>query len=96
MDVFIEDVDIQALVEEVLSIVEPLADKNGNRHRGRSARPTSARMRSDQTKVKQSLLNLLSNASKFTEQGHVDRSTVGARGRIARDQLRACRTPASA
>ena len=30
MDVFIEAVDIQALVKEVLSIVKPLADKSEN------------------------------------------------------------------
>src|SRR5205807_8725435 len=28
MDIFIDDVDVQALVEEVLSIVKPLADKD--------------------------------------------------------------------
>ena len=47
MDVFIEPVDIQALVEEVLSIVQPLADKNENvievdlpgRHRQPPLRP---------------------------------------------------------
>ena len=30
MDVFIEEVDVQALLKEVLSIVKPLADKSGN------------------------------------------------------------------
>ena len=30
MDVFIETIDIQALLEEVLSIVKPLADKSEN------------------------------------------------------------------
>lgn len=68
MDVFLETVDIQAVVNEALSIVKPLADKNGNAvevicpgHIGS--------FRSDQTKVKQMLLNLMSNANKFTSNG---------------------------
>ena len=68
MDVFIESIDIQALVEEVLSIVKPLADKNGNVIE--VICPTDiGSFRSDQTKVKQCLLNLLSNANKFTSKG---------------------------
>ena len=68
MDVFIEAVDIQALVKEVLSIVKPLADKNENVIE--VICPTDiGSFRSDQTKVKQCLLNLLSNANKFTSKG---------------------------
>jgi PAS domain S-box-containing protein len=68
MDVFIEAVDIQALLEEVLSIVKPLADKSENVIK--VICPTDiGRFRSDQTKVKQCLLNLLSNANKFTSKG---------------------------
>jgi adenylate cyclase len=68
MDVFIEPIDIQALVKEVLSIVQPLADKNQNVIE--VICPTDiGGFRSDQTKVKQCLLNLLSNANKFTSKG---------------------------
>jgi signal transduction histidine kinase/DNA-binding response OmpR family regulator len=67
MDVFIEDVDIPALVNEVLSIVKPLADKNENSIG--VICPEIGSFRSDQTKVKQCLLNLLSNANKFTNKG---------------------------
>jgi signal transduction histidine kinase/DNA-binding response OmpR family regulator/HAMP domain-containing protein len=68
MDVFIEAVDIQALVKEVLSIVKPLADKSGNVIEVNCPADISS-FRSDQTKVKQCLLNLLSNANKFTSRG---------------------------
>src|SRR5215510_7611600 len=68
MDVFIEEVDVQALVKEALSIVKPLADKSQNRIEVNC--PTDiGSFRSDQTKVKQCLLNLLSNANKFTTAG---------------------------
>jgi PAS domain S-box-containing protein len=68
MDVFIEAVDIQALVKEVLSIVKPLADKSENLIEVICPADISS-FRSDQTKVKQCLLNLLSNANKFTSRG---------------------------
>jgi signal transduction histidine kinase/DNA-binding response OmpR family regulator/HAMP domain-containing protein len=68
MDVFIEPVDIQVLLEEVLSIVKPLAAKNENVIELTCPADVGS-FRSDQTKVKQCLLNLLSNANKFTSEG---------------------------
>ena len=52
----------------MLSIVQPLADKNENVIE--VIRPADiGSFHSDQTKVKQCLLNLLSNANKFTSKG---------------------------
>jgi signal transduction histidine kinase/CheY-like chemotaxis protein len=68
MDVFIEAVDIQALVKEVLSIVKPLTDKSENAIEVICPADIGS-FRSDQTKVKQCLLNLMSNANKFTSKG---------------------------
>jgi signal transduction histidine kinase/CheY-like chemotaxis protein len=68
MDVFIEEIHIQALFREVLSIVKPLADKNENVVEVICPADIGT-FRSDQTKVKQCLLNLLSNANKFTSKG---------------------------
>jgi adenylate cyclase len=68
MDVFIEPVDIQALLKEVLSIVKPLADKSENAVEVICPADVGS-FRSDQTKVKQCLLNLMSNANKFTSKG---------------------------
>ena len=68
MDVFIEEVAIAALVDEVRAIVLPLAAKNGNRFEVNTAADIVS-FRTDRTKLKQSLLNLLSNAAKFTKDG---------------------------
>ena len=68
MDVFIEPIDIQAIVMEVLSIVRPLADKSENVVEVVCPADIGS-FRSDQTKVKQCLLNLMSNANKFTDKG---------------------------
>jgi signal transduction histidine kinase/DNA-binding response OmpR family regulator len=68
MDVFIEEVDIQALIEEALSIVKPLSDKSENIIEVICPADIGS-FRSDQTKIKQCLLNLLSNANKFTSKG---------------------------
>ena len=68
MDVFIEKVDIQTAINEVLSIVKPLADKSENVIEVICPAEIGS-FRSDQTKVKQCLLNLLSNANKFTSKG---------------------------
>jgi CheY-like chemotaxis protein len=70
MEVFIERVEIRPLVNEVISIVQPLADKNGNALELYCADDVGGFL-SDETKVKQCLLNLLSNANKFTSHGKV-------------------------
>ncbi len=70
MEVFIETIGLPALAEDVRLMVEPLAAKNGNTLTVTCA-PGLSSMECDVTKVKQSLLNLLSNASKFTKNGRV-------------------------
>ncbi len=70
MDVFIEEVELLPLLDEVRSIIEPLAEKNGNRLVLRCPESVGS-MRTDRTKLKQSLLNLLSNSSKFTKDGQL-------------------------
>jgi len=70
MELYIEDVDLGALVEEVRSIVEPLAAANANRLDIVSPAALGA-FRTDRTKLKQSLLNLFSNAGKFTQEGRI-------------------------
>ena len=68
MDVFIEDIDIASLFDEVRSIITPLVAKNGNVLELRLPDRIGS-MNTDRTKVKQCLLNVLSNASKFTRDG---------------------------
>lgn len=68
MDIFLEEIDVSSLLEEVSAIITPLAAKNSNMLEICSARSIGT-IRSDRTKVKQCLLNVLSNASKFTHDG---------------------------
>jgi signal transduction histidine kinase len=71
MDLYLETFDIEALIQEVVSTIMPLIEKNANTLTVRHAERLGS-MRADQTKVRQSLFNLLSNACKFTEQGTVE------------------------
>jgi len=70
MDVFIEEFDVVTLVRDVVAVITPLVEKNGNELRVRSAEDVG-NMKADLTKVRQALLNLLSNASKFTDHGTI-------------------------
>jgi len=70
MEVYLERFAVPALVEEIAAVVRPLADRRGNAL-VTSCAPEVGEMRADQTKVRQTLFNLLSNACKFTEGGTV-------------------------
>ncbi len=70
MDLYLETFPLGALVDEVASTVQPLVEKNANRLEVRCA-PDLGTMHADLTKVRQMLLNLLSNACKFTKDGTI-------------------------
>jgi PAS domain S-box-containing protein len=70
MQVFLETFTVNRLVEEIVATVQPLVGKNQNVLEV-SCAPDLGSMRSDLTKVRQSLFNLLSNAAKFTEGGTI-------------------------
>jgi signal transduction histidine kinase len=70
MTLFVEDFDVAKLVREVEATVQPLVAKNANRLEVDCSADLGT-MRADQTKVRQTLFNLLSNASKFTEKGTI-------------------------
>src|SRR5688572_1290763 len=70
MDLFVETFSIAAMLNEVESVDRPLVDKNANTLVIECA-DNLGTMEADQTKVRQALFNLLSNASKFTEHGTI-------------------------
>jgi len=70
MDLRRETFELAPLVQDVVGTVRPLAQKNGN-NLAVDADAGLGAMRADPTKVRQILLNLLSNACKFTERGTV-------------------------
>jgi CheY-like chemotaxis protein len=70
MEAFAESFDVGALVDQVSGTVQPLMPANSNQfavERGEEL----GQAYQDLTKLRQALLNLLSNASKFTHEGTV-------------------------
>ena len=68
---FVEDrCGVQSLLDEVATVAKPLVDKNRNQLIVECAGDVGE-LQTDVTKVRQILLNLLSNAAKFTEAGTV-------------------------
>jgi PAS domain S-box-containing protein len=70
MELYLEDFDIAQTVQDVVSTIRPLVEKNGNTLVV-GCSPTLGRMYADLTKMRQTLFNLLSNACKFTENGTI-------------------------
>ena len=70
MTIHAETFEVPTLVQDVMSTIEPLIEKNGNTLTLETG-PDLGDMHSDVTRVRQVLLNLLSNASKFTSKGTV-------------------------
>jgi signal transduction histidine kinase/CheY-like chemotaxis protein len=75
MELHLEPFPLVPLIEDVAKTIEPMAAKNGNRI-VIDCPPDLGTMRADQTRFRQALLNLASNANKFTEKGTV---TIAAR-----------------
>jgi signal transduction histidine kinase len=70
VDVQLQNVDVAAVLKDVYNAVEPLARQQGNRVSLDC--PEEARMAyADLSKFHQSLLNLVNNACKFTQDGQV-------------------------
>jgi signal transduction histidine kinase/CheY-like chemotaxis protein len=70
MELHLESFAVAALVEDVVTTFRPLAEKNGNQVVLECPADVGT-MRADAMRVRQALLNLASNAGKFTERGLV-------------------------
>src|SRR6185312_7578102 len=68
MELYVETFGIAGMIEDLRTTIRPMMEKNSNTMVLEAA-PGIGSMRSDLTKVRQVLLNLLSNASKFTHNG---------------------------
>jgi signal transduction histidine kinase len=74
MTLYYEDFDAAVIAREVAATLLPAVKKNGNTLEvliGESPCP----IRSDAVKLRQTLLNLLSNAAKFTKDGRIELRT---------------------
>ena len=73
MDLFVEAFEIDQMVRDVEAIVQSLVEKNANTLVV-SCPDDLGSMQADQTKLRQALFNLLSNAAKFTDHGTISLS----------------------
>ena len=79
MDLFLETIDVPVMIEDVVSTIRPLVQKNGNALNV-ECEENLGPMRADATKVRQALFNLLSNACKFTDKGTISLQVTRERG----------------
>jgi signal transduction histidine kinase/DNA-binding response OmpR family regulator len=70
MTLYIETFDVVAMIDNIATTIRPLVDKNRNKLKVLVQSDVGS-MTADQTKLRQTLLNLLSNACKFTESGTI-------------------------
>lgn len=70
MDLFLEEIHLPSVINEVINTVQPIVDKNGNKLSIQCSE-TIPMIKADSIKLRQILLNLLSNAGKFTHGGEV-------------------------
>ncbi|MCG6975694.1 MAG: PAS domain-containing protein [Acidiferrobacterales bacterium] len=71
MELHIDTFSIEPMVSEVVDTFQPIAAKNDNTLTVKCPR-NIGEMTSDVTKIRQALMNLLSNACKFTQNGDIE------------------------
>jgi signal transduction histidine kinase/HAMP domain-containing protein len=81
MEVFVESFEVGEIINVAASTVEPML-KDGRVRLIAEIVPGISPIRTDRQKLKQILLNLLSNAAKFTEQGEIRISAAQENGTL--------------
>jgi len=80
LELVAEDFEVRPLVDEVMETARPLAEKNRNALSA-TCPPELVPLRADRKRLTQVLLNLLSNACKFTQDGRVELAVARHRSR---------------
>ena len=70
MELYLETFDIASVIDTVKSTIQPLVEKKHNTLSVHLAEGLGS-MHTDDTKIRQVVVNLLSNAAKFTEKGQI-------------------------
>jgi signal transduction histidine kinase len=71
MELFLEDVHLPTVIDEITNTVQPIVDKNANKL-SVDCSEMIPMIKADSIKLRQILLNLLSNAGKFTHGGEIN------------------------
>ena len=88
MDLHLDSFALAPLVDDVVKTIEPLAAKNGNQVAVHCDTEIGT-MHADQMRLRQALLNLMSNANKFTDRSTIrNRCSSGTRKRPRLDHGR--------
>jgi signal transduction histidine kinase len=86
MELYLEEFALQEVIEEAVTTVMPLLERGGNRFVGDFPEELGT-VRLDRMKVRQVLLNLLSNAAKFTSGGRIELAVIREPGEDGRERV---------
>ncbi len=83
LELLAEELELETLCRDLMGVTRPLAARNGNTFT--IAIEAEGAMTVDPTRLRQALLNLLSNACKFTNDGEVSLTVIAGGGTLDHD-----------